>query len=386
MRGATVGVGWLPSALSDRLRGSEAARIAPIGRHESPRPRVRSSARSGLTAGVSTAEHRPADGPAEDELAARGRSRTSIKEGFACCEPVAWFHLACRLASLSSIAETSRGDAPCRQRATPPAGSRTPDTNPGTCGVSAALVASRLTYEEFLAAAAAQPRRVAGARLTLPGLVVRATVFVMTRPRNTSRLQAVHDRLLEARAGSFGRGLVQRSLKWLRGVRPCRNLRRVDEPTSRTEMNVETASRWKGCTAAAATVLAVAAALTWVDAAAAYDDAPCGPVTRGAYVWDVQYCPLWRDNVPVRRSPDPNSRVVGYLWNGGWRNWFFCEAAGRPQYLGRLVNAWWAATVADGNAERGWVSEVYFSGGLNWEPDRGLRNCHDLIPAPTIPQ
>jgi len=97
----------------------------------------------------------------------------------------------------------------------------------------------------------------------------------------------------------------------------------------------------------------------------------------------VQTCALWRGNVPVHQYADPRSRVVGYLYSGGWANWFFCQAAGRPYYYGSLVNAWWAATVAD-NGARGWASEVFFSGGGNWEADSGLARCTN--PTPTVPQ
>ena len=133
----------------------------------------------------------------------------------------------------------------------------------------------------------------------------------------------------------------------------------------------------------AALVLAVG--LASPQGASAYDNAPCGPQWHHARYGDVQSCPLWRGNVPVHRNADPGSPVVGYLYQGGWSNWFFCEAAGRPYYYGSLVNAWWGLTVAD-NGPTGWVSEVYFAGGGNWEPDRGLVNCADIRPTPTVPQ
>ena len=133
----------------------------------------------------------------------------------------------------------------------------------------------------------------------------------------------------------------------------------------------------------AALVLAVA--LASPHGASAYDNAPCGPQWHHARYGDVQSCPLWRGNVPVHRNADPGSPVVGYLYQGGWSNWFFCEAAGRPYYYGSLVNAWWGLTVAD-NGRSGWASEVYFAGGGNWEPDRGLVNCADIRPTPTVPQ
>ncbi|HEY3003901.1 MAG TPA: hypothetical protein VGJ44_16270 [Kribbellaceae bacterium] len=68
-----------------------------------------------------------------------------------------------------------------------------------------------------------------------------------------------------------------------------------------------------------------------------------------------------------------NNVIVGYLWNGGWANWFAeqCQFPENDYSLNGARNNWWAWTMAD-NGQWGWVSEVYFSGGDNYEADGGL--------------
>ncbi|MFB9368562.1 hypothetical protein [Kitasatospora albolonga] len=136
----------------------------------------------------------------------------------------------------------------------------------------------------------------------------------------------------------------------------------------------------KGLTAAVTGLAALAAVLVSAPGAAAYDGSPChsptqrnltNPYNGHTSTETVTYCPLWRGNVPVYATRDLNSGVVGYLVYGGSSNWFVFEKQGATVNLGGAVNNWWASTLAD-NGKWGWVPEVYFSGGDNYEDDRGL--------------
>lgn len=87
----------------------------------------------------------------------------------------------------------------------------------------------------------------------------------------------------------------------------------------------------------------------------------------------MQYCPLNRGNVPVYANHKSGSWVIGHLSQGGSANWFFGnQCQDETMRLGALANNWWASTKAD-NGELGWVPEIYFAGGDNFEPDSGLR-------------
>jgi len=148
-----------------------------------------------------------------------------------------------------------------------------------------------------------------------------------------------------------------------------------------------------------AAVATCAAALAATAAPAqAYDAYPCGPERRHSGGWMIQYCPLWTGNVPVHREPFQSSPIVGRLHQGGSANWFYAGTGcikGR-YWLGSYTNHWWAYTMSDtrnaqGRLISGWVNQVYFSGGGNDEPDRGLRwygggwwDCLH-VPAPTPP-
>jgi hypothetical protein len=118
----------------------------------------------------------------------------------------------------------------------------------------------------------------------------------------------------------------------------------------------------------------------------AYDSYPCGKrttVTLNGWRYDVQYCPLWRGNVPVHENPWPGSRVVGYLTYGGRANWFAyqCPEPEHPYHLDGYWNSWYGYTMAD-NGRWGFVSEVYFSGGNDNEPDRKLIKQSQLLSDP----
>lgn len=105
--------------------------------------------------------------------------------------------------------------------------------------------------------------------------------------------------------------------------------------------------------------------------ASAHDYYPCG----ARYHHDgttVQNCSLWRGNVPVINH---NWKTVGHLYSANG-NWFVCQAKGGTYRAPgtNLKNNWWAYTLSD-NGTWGWVPEVYFKGGNNYEPDGNLRHC-----------
>lgn len=115
---------------------------------------------------------------------------------------------------------------------------------------------------------------------------------------------------------------------------------------------------------------------TRTPSAFAADDAPCGPPFQvGGRM--VQRCPLWRGDVPVFRFENGVPvEQVGQLNVGGDANWFECQFQFPDQSypLGNAVNNWWAFTQAD-NGQWGWVPEVFFAGGGDFEADAGLALC-----------
>lgn len=130
------------------------------------------------------------------------------------------------------------------------------------------------------------------------------------------------------------------------------------------------------------TLLMAAGLLAVAKPAAADDSAPCWyHQTRtvqnpngSTVAVDVYKCSLWTGNVPVRESPAPGAPIVGYLNQGGSVNWFTSQGHTGDhsrQYLNGYHNKYWAHTMAD-NGRWGFVSEVYFTGGGNDEPDAGL--------------
>lgn len=143
--------------------------------------------------------------------------------------------------------------------------------------------------------------------------------------------------------------------------------------------------------AATSAVALVALGLLASPAAQARDGSPCGNAHRNQHYGMVMNCPLWTGSVPVYAAPFNSSssrgRVVGHLWNGGSANWFFYQS----RFFGALYalrhagttygNYWWAYTVSD-EGSKGWVSEVYFKGGTNYEADGGLYTR----PAPSTPR
>jgi hypothetical protein len=126
---------------------------------------------------------------------------------------------------------------------------------------------------------------------------------------------------------------------------------------------------------------ALGAQATLPAAASAGDDRPCTAPFHHATHGPVQYCPLWMPSkgyVPVHALASGKPVEIGRLDEAGSANWFICQL----NYPGirytapgtRYSNTWWALTVSD-DGHKGWVSEVYFSGGANDEPDAGLRRC-----------
>jgi hypothetical protein len=110
--------------------------------------------------------------------------------------------------------------------------------------------------------------------------------------------------------------------------------------------------------------------------ASAKDEYPCGD----QYWHDgvdklVQDCSMWRGAVPVFEDPwgEITGEPIGYLWNANG-NWFDCHKQTVTYYDSGYFNDWWAYTMAD-NGEWGWVPEVYFSGGDDFERDGGLAHC-----------
>jgi hypothetical protein len=124
-----------------------------------------------------------------------------------------------------------------------------------------------------------------------------------------------------------------------------------------------------------ATALSIGVVLAQAAPASAYDSYPCG----GIFWHDgfrVQYCPDWSPNnwIPVYYDPSAGSRVVGQIYAPG-SDWYYCQQRFNSIYaLGPYQTDVWAFTRADNN-QPGWVPEVYFSGGANYEADRTLRWC-----------
>jgi hypothetical protein len=122
-------------------------------------------------------------------------------------------------------------------------------------------------------------------------------------------------------------------------------------------------------------VLALAALSALAVPAFATDAYPCGaPVEHNGRT--VQYCPLWRGNVPVYDSPSlgNGAHQVDTLYEGGSANWFICDVPASAYHYGNYVNDWWAYTLGD-DGRWGWVPEVFFQGGDNNEADAGLYAC-----------
>ncbi|MFC4113861.1 hypothetical protein [Nonomuraea zeae] len=131
------------------------------------------------------------------------------------------------------------------------------------------------------------------------------------------------------------------------------------------------------------TTAALTSALTGAPAAPAQaraDAFPCGApfeVTIGRDVHTVQKCPDWSDSgrIEVYADTSVDSGAVGEVSVAG-DQWYECGRQGGSVYLsgGDVGNDWWARTRAN-TGRWGYVSQLYFKGGGNFEPDAGLRRC-----------
>lgn len=136
--------------------------------------------------------------------------------------------------------------------------------------------------------------------------------------------------------------------------------------------------------------------------ALAADAEPCAAPFQHASFGKVQRCPLFmpkQGSIPVHAiGANGQPAKVGRLVQAGSANWFVCQtrtpegrasAAYRDPDHPQYRNVWWARTLSDDNTW-GWVNEIYFRGGGNDEPDRGLAMCPGggglPAPAPTPPQ
>jgi hypothetical protein len=111
-------------------------------------------------------------------------------------------------------------------------------------------------------------------------------------------------------------------------------------------------------------------------AASAYDGSPCGGPWWHPTYGTVQTCPDWSpDNwIPVYNGVGPYGAFpVDAIYAPG-DDWYICQFQGPTAVVGSYENDWWAWTVGD-NGRSGWVPEVYFAGGGNYEPDANLAYC-----------
>lgn len=106
------------------------------------------------------------------------------------------------------------------------------------------------------------------------------------------------------------------------------------------------------------------------------DRFPCDSGQQTEANHKVQYCPLWRANVPVYDSPDKGNgaRQIDTLYVGGKANWFVGQSYRSNHTFESYNNRWWAFTLGDNN-KWGWVPQVFFQGGNNNERDAGLATC-----------
>jgi hypothetical protein len=74
------------------------------------------------------------------------------------------------------------------------------------------------------------------------------------------------------------------------------------------------------------------------------DKAPCDRTQVVRLGHQVQYCPLFRPDVPVYDSPDQGNaaRQVGTLNSGGQANWFVGQSRRSSYTSDGAANRWWA--------------------------------------------
>lgn len=134
----------------------------------------------------------------------------------------------------------------------------------------------------------------------------------------------------------------------------------------------------------AAATLCLAAAVAPVSALAA-GHTSCGKPWHN-HAGMVYTCELWPAGpIPVRATTDPASPRVGVLNKGGWSNWFTSQVQGPTYSEHGYSNNWYAHTTAD-NGRWGYVTEVYFAQGDDFERDARLpASPGSNSPPPTSP-
>ena len=129
-----------------------------------------------------------------------------------------------------------------------------------------------------------------------------------------------------------------------------------------------------------ASLIVVVGTLFVAGSALAEDDAPCGAPFWNNFAQNyVRYCPDWSPSgtIPVRAhfvAPGSNSSVGQMSRTGARTNWYICQFGGATVCVNGFCNNKWALTYAD-NGNRGWVNQVYFQGGNDYEADKNLPWC-----------
>jgi hypothetical protein len=80
---------------------------------------------------------------------------------------------------------------------------------------------------------------------------------------------------------------------------------------------------------------------------------------------------VWADSVNVRNCPWLSCSVGAKINNGNY--WFVCQKKAGTVYYLSYANNWWA--LVDLGYYRGWVSDIFLSGGSNWSRVPGIPVC-----------
>jgi hypothetical protein len=130
----------------------------------------------------------------------------------------------------------------------------------------------------------------------------------------------------------------------------------------------------------AAILMYCVAAVVSPSVASAADNVPCGaPWWHSGHGITVQTCPDWAPNnwIPVYNGTQYGASVVGHIYAPGG-DWYVCQLQGATANMSyggvNYANNWWAQSRAD-NGQWGWVPEIFFQGGNNYERDAALRLC-----------
>jgi hypothetical protein len=117
-------------------------------------------------------------------------------------------------------------------------------------------------------------------------------------------------------------------------------------------------------------------------ASASSDPGACYRINRTVNGQQLYKCRLYRGNVPVVALNSPGNPIVGTLNVGGYANWFVSQCQHPDFHDGGAANFWWAYTEAD-NGQWGWVSLVYFKGGIDYQGSAVLPNTNEC-PHPRV--